>query len=241
MLTAHRKDLPVFDGTQQLGLKGKIDLANFIEDQGAVLGTNKVALPSAGRAGISPFHMAEELRFEQFRGNRGAVDDLAGPGPVPAVSMNVACQHILAGAGLPGYQHRILMGGNFLRLRQDAAQFPAPGYYNRRCLRGTKIGKQFQRKTGNPPANPPGQFRAAIFPIPFDQGHRQGLRMRMLSGKGQQNVQTSRHQAFQPPEQLSSVHPPGPEGRDHNRKGMTFERLDQLQGTIEHPEAEDAR
>jgi hypothetical protein len=85
---------------EQLGLKVRMHLADFVQEQSAVISEFEFSQLAAQGAGESPLLMAEKFAFQQTLRQGGTVDgDKRSPGPV-AVSMKVAGQDFLTGAGL---------------------------------------------------------------------------------------------------------------------------------------------
>ena len=71
---AERRDLAGFEEAEQLGLEVEAELADFVEEQGAVAGGADQAGVVAVGAGEGAAAVAEELAFEQVARDGGAVE-----------------------------------------------------------------------------------------------------------------------------------------------------------------------
>ncbi|MNF63646.1 hypothetical protein D3C84_453540 [compost metagenome] len=91
---------------QQLGLQALRHFGNFIEQNGAALGQLELARRAGDGAGEGTLLMAEQRGLEHVVGNRRAVDGNEGFRRPWRLLVNESCQHLLAGAGLAGDQHR---------------------------------------------------------------------------------------------------------------------------------------
>ena len=81
-------------------------LADLVEQHGAVAGRDEDAGALAGRAGEGAPHVTEQLALEHPFRQRAAVDGHEGRGRARAAGVNGAGDDFLAGAALPGDQHR---------------------------------------------------------------------------------------------------------------------------------------
>jgi len=91
---------------QQAGLQFRGHVADLVEEQGATGGFLEAAATLGGGPGKGAALVTEQLGFEQVLGDGGGVEGderLVGPG---AVAVQGAGHQLLAGAGLPGDQHR---------------------------------------------------------------------------------------------------------------------------------------
>ncbi|MNE33714.1 hypothetical protein D3C80_1274010 [compost metagenome] len=91
--------------TQQLGLHGQRQLADFIEKQRAAIGQFELATAVVHRPGEGAANMAEQLAFHQGVGQRGAVeadDRFVGAG---RGGMDGLGHQLLADPGFAGDQH----------------------------------------------------------------------------------------------------------------------------------------
>jgi hypothetical protein len=106
--------------------------------------------------GKSPSLMAEQLRFEEIFWNRGAVhrhEALLAPAAVP---MQIARQHLLAGATLAGDQHAGVRGRDLARdgqklLHPQVLGHQLAGAVDKLCSDGfdeRRLGRQRQEALG---------------------------------------------------------------------------------------------
>ena len=94
-------DFAFLQHAQQLGLRARRELADLVEKQRAAVRFLEQAGALAHRAGERAARVAEELRFEQVVGERGAVDR-AEPAVAPRPeTMDRARDELLAAAALP--------------------------------------------------------------------------------------------------------------------------------------------
>ena len=107
---AERVDLARFEEPQELGLKVETEVANLVEEQGAVLGGPDEALVVAIGAREGAAALAKELALEELARDGGAVE--GDKGFVGAVGMLVdrAGDDFLAGAAFPGNRPAICRG-----------------------------------------------------------------------------------------------------------------------------------
>ncbi len=99
---ADAADFAELEHAQELGLRGRRQAANLVEEQRAAVGELEEARLVLGRAEEPAAHVAEELALEQRVVDRGAVD-----GDEPAIAPRTdgvqrARHQLLAGAGLAG-------------------------------------------------------------------------------------------------------------------------------------------
>ena len=73
-LAADRRDHLLLQSPEDLCLHRKRHVADLIEKQRSILGIPERARAVAGRSRERALHMAEQLAFEQVRGDGGAVD-----------------------------------------------------------------------------------------------------------------------------------------------------------------------
>ena len=105
-------DHPLLQGPQQLRLQAHIHLGDLVEQQRAAVGLLEPADAPGHGAGERPLLVAEQLGFEQGLGDRRAVDRDEGLARPVGLLVDVAGQHLLAGAALAGDQHRGLGAGD---------------------------------------------------------------------------------------------------------------------------------
>jgi len=67
-------EFPLLENAEELGLEGKGDLTDLVEENGAAIGQFESAIPLVGRAGEGAFFVAEEFAFDERLGDGGAVD-----------------------------------------------------------------------------------------------------------------------------------------------------------------------
>ena len=94
-------------------------LADFVEQEGAVLGQLEAAGAALDGAGEGAFLVAEELALDQRLGNGRAVDGDKGLAAAGAEVVQGAGDEFLAGAALAGDEHRNVAGGDTLDQRED--------------------------------------------------------------------------------------------------------------------------
>jgi hypothetical protein len=73
-LGANTHDFPVLKDAEQPHLCRERQLADLVEKQRAAISLFEPALPARDRAGERPRFVAKQLRVDQFRCNRAAVD-----------------------------------------------------------------------------------------------------------------------------------------------------------------------
>ena len=113
-------DLALLDRAQELGLQARLHLADLVQEQRAATGLLEPPDPPRHGAGERALLVAEQLGFEQMVGDRGAVDRDERALRAPAVAVQKARDHLLAGPALAGDQHAGLGG------RDSAGHAPAP-------------------------------------------------------------------------------------------------------------------
>ncbi len=99
-------DLALLDGAQELGLEMERHLGDFVEQQGAAIGLLELADATRHRTGEGALLVAEQLALEQVLRDRGAVDRDERLVGARGFAVDVARQHLLAGAALAGDQDR---------------------------------------------------------------------------------------------------------------------------------------
>ncbi len=98
---------------QQLGLDLRGNFADFVEQDGAVVGEFKAAFAFGDRAGERAFFVAEEFAFDEVFGNGGAIElDERGGGAL-ALAIQGAGDQFLAGAAFAGDEDGGLGAGDF--------------------------------------------------------------------------------------------------------------------------------
>src|SRR4029079_14842517 len=81
-------EAPVLQHAQQLHLRGVIEIANFVQEQGAAVGQLDAPLAILSRVSEGPAHMAEHLAFEERRRDAAEIDLHERTGAPPAVAVN---------------------------------------------------------------------------------------------------------------------------------------------------------
>ena len=96
----------LFEHAQELGLRDERHVADFVEEQRAVVRELEPARLAVVRAGERALFVAEDFRFEQRVGQRGAVDRLELVGAAAAQLVDHPRDDFLARAGRAEDQHR---------------------------------------------------------------------------------------------------------------------------------------
>ena len=107
---------------QQLGLQLERQLADFVEEDGAVVGQLEPANLRAVGAGVGALLAAEQLALDQVGGEGGAVDGDERAVAARAAAMDGARQEFLARAGLAEEQHRGRGRGHLRHPEHDETQ-----------------------------------------------------------------------------------------------------------------------
>src|SRR5439155_9815170 len=100
-------------------------LADLVEKQRSARSILESADPAFGRAGERAGLVPEQLRLEQVRGDRTAVDDDKLRASARARIVQRLGDALLAGAGLALDQHRRIGRGHALELREQLAHLRA--------------------------------------------------------------------------------------------------------------------
>ena len=77
-----------------------MQIADFVEKDGAAVGQLELAAPERRRTGERPLLMTEQLALDQLGRDRGAVDFHERTGGKRALAVDVRGQQLLAGPGL---------------------------------------------------------------------------------------------------------------------------------------------
>ena len=102
MVAADALEFAVLQDAQNFGLRGQRHVADFIEENGAVVALLEFADAAFDGAGEGAFFVAEQFAFEQVFGDGGAVDgEERGLGAM-AVMIDGAGDEFLAGAAFAG-------------------------------------------------------------------------------------------------------------------------------------------
>jgi hypothetical protein len=108
---AHRHHFAVLEEAQQHRLHAQAHLADFVEEDGALVGLLQLPHLVAIGAGEAALHVAEELALEQRLGDAGAVERDEALWRARGVHMHVAGDDVLADAALAGDEHLGVAGG----------------------------------------------------------------------------------------------------------------------------------
>ena len=113
-IAAHGPDRPLLENPEQLDLKALIQLAHFVQEDGAPLGLSKQPGPVPIRSGERPSHVTEEFGLQQARRQSATVYREKWLGCTPAALVDSPGHEFLARAGLahdedgaPGRRHAI--------------------------------------------------------------------------------------------------------------------------------------
>ena len=105
LLAADPVEFALLQHAQQLGLRCAVQIADLIQENGAAVGQFELPAAQAGRAGERSLFVAEQLAFEQFGWDRGAIHLHERAGGERALAMDVSGQQLLAGSGFADQQH----------------------------------------------------------------------------------------------------------------------------------------
>ena len=97
---AHAGELPVLEHVQELALERRVEIADLVEEDRAVVGGLELAHLEGMGPREGPALVAEELGFEQLARHRGAVDLDVGPRLAGRVVVDGAGHQVLAGSRL---------------------------------------------------------------------------------------------------------------------------------------------
>ena len=103
--STHRTQRALFEHAQQPGLQSQRQLTDFVQEQAAAAGVVKQTVTVLAGAGESALHMAEELAFDQLRGDRRAVEGHEGAMRARAAVVQRARHHLLASARFALQEH----------------------------------------------------------------------------------------------------------------------------------------
>ena len=118
----------VLQHPQQFSLQLQRQDTDFIQEKRSLVGLIQITGTIMVCSGKGPFGMAEELGVEQVAVQGGHVDRREGRIGARAGGMDGTCQQFLAGAALPGDEHRKVTGGMQFGLFQDADHFARARY-----------------------------------------------------------------------------------------------------------------
>ena len=102
---AHSADFSFLQSPEELGLHGRSNLADLVQENRAAAGDLEEARLVANRAGKCASHVAEQFRFEQRFGERSAIDAHEWRGGARALIVDQADDELLAGAAFAVHEH----------------------------------------------------------------------------------------------------------------------------------------
>src|SRR5208282_4888774 len=118
--TADALEVLLLQKAQKLGLEGRRQVGDLVEENGAAVGRLEPAGLVLDRAGKCAAHVPEQLALEKFFGEGGAIDDDERLALAAAPSMNLAGDDVLAGAAFAGEQNSRVAGGGLPRSFEQA-------------------------------------------------------------------------------------------------------------------------
>ena len=113
---------PLLQDTKKLRLELQRDVANFVQEQRALMRELEPADLLCDRAGERATLMPKEFAFEQPGGDGGAVEFDEWPIPARTVAVNGARDEFFARAGLAEQEHRGISPGDGFDELQHAAK-----------------------------------------------------------------------------------------------------------------------
>ncbi len=116
---AHAVDLALLQHAQQLGLQPQIHLRYLVQEHGPARGQLELAQLAGYCPGEGAFLVTEEFALQQVLGQGCAVDAHKGHLRAVAVEVQEPGEHLLAGSGLAGDEHRGPGLGHLLGQGQD--------------------------------------------------------------------------------------------------------------------------
>ena len=145
-LAADALEVLILQKAQELGLQGRRQVGDLVEENGAAVGRLEPARLVLDRAGERAAHVPEQLALEQFFGERGAIDDderlvLAG-----APSMDLAGDDVFAGAALAREQDGRVAGGGLAGSLEQALHRGALRVEQRLLVDGAAQRAIFRRR-----------------------------------------------------------------------------------------------
>ncbi len=127
LVFADAADDAVLEDAQQLDLERQRRVVDLVQEHRPARGPRELTFVRAHRTGERPLGVAEQLRFDEIVGDRGAVDrnEAARPSRRPFVQQ--ARRDLLARPGLAGQQHRHRRTRRLRHLAQHRARGVAGG------------------------------------------------------------------------------------------------------------------
>ncbi len=125
LLAADAVEFAFLQNAQEFGLGAGMEVAHFIEEEGAAVGQFELAAAQGSGSGEGAFFVAEELAFDELGGDGGAVDLDERAGREGAELVEVRGEQFFAGAGFADEQHAGVgagrHGGLFHRAQEGGA------------------------------------------------------------------------------------------------------------------------
>ena len=121
-LATDADQLAILDDAQQPYLRWRGELPDLVEEEGPAVGLLEPAFPACRGAGERTLLVPEQLRVDQLRRDRPAVDPAERPAAKRRVLVDRARDDLLAGAGLAEEQHRCGAPRHQLRPGHDRRQ-----------------------------------------------------------------------------------------------------------------------
>jgi hypothetical protein len=112
--------LALLQNAQQLGLKGRRDVADFVKKERAAVGHFEAALARVDGAGEGALLVPEKFRLQQVLGQRGTVEAHVGSARAWRVVVDGVGDQLLAGTGFAADQHCRRPLGDHADLLEDA-------------------------------------------------------------------------------------------------------------------------
>src|SRR5262249_5650106 len=116
---AHPLEGPLLEDAEEFGLHRQRELADFVEEEGAVVRELEPTGTRRDGAGERALHVTEELGLEESLWDGGTVDFHEGRGAPARQPMQHPADELLAGSRLPGHQHRGRRGSGESDLTAD--------------------------------------------------------------------------------------------------------------------------
>ena len=124
-------DFPGLQHPQQFGLQGRAQGADFVQEQGALVGLLEFSDPLAVGPGEGPFFMAEQFAFQQIFRNGRAVDGHEGLVAELSLEMNGPGDQFLAGAAFSLDQNGDVAVHHLAHQLQHLVETLAPAHHVR--------------------------------------------------------------------------------------------------------------
>ena len=142
LLATDPLEITVLQDAEQSHLHGGRQVTDLVQEQGAAVGALEPPLARLDGAREAPALVAEELRVDQVRGDRAAVDPDERSGGSNRPRVDRARDHFLAGAGLSEDQDRKIRPRDQLDALEHGAQ-PSVGAHDRLAgLRAAQPGEE---------------------------------------------------------------------------------------------------